>query len=242
MQDFINWNAVDDPRAIMAQVLRVFSLDFECCLPAIVRSYNRKSNTVTVQPAINQVSFDDQEIARLPATLPVFNPAGGGIGLNFPLQPGDTGYIIAGDRDNTLFLQNRAVSIPNTGELHRFKFGFFVPDQIKGFDISDDDDGALVIQTLDGTTKISIKGGAINIVSSAAASVQAKTATVNCSESAVLTTPAATLNGDGAINGNLTVSGNISCADAVAGSVSLKTHIHSGVTTGPGSSGPPVQQ
>lgn len=44
------------------------------------------------------------------------------------------------------------------------------------------------------------------------------------------------------ITGSLNVSGNITVTggDVVADGVSLKTHVHSGVTTGGGTSGPPV--
>lgn len=46
--------------------------------------------------------------------------------------------------------------------------------------------------------------------------------------------------GDFVVNGDITADNVTATGDVVAGTVSLKTHVHSGVTTGGGSSGPPV--
>lgn len=46
--------------------------------------------------------------------------------------------------------------------------------------------------------------------------------------------------GDFVVNGDITADNVEATGDVVAGTVSLKTHVHSGVTTGGGSSGPPV--
>lgn len=61
-------------------------------------------------------------------------------------------------------------------------------------------------------------------------------------EARALTIPSdMTFNGDLIIDGTLTVTGDvIATGDVVAGTVSLKNHTHSGVTTGAGISGPPV--
>lgn len=46
--------------------------------------------------------------------------------------------------------------------------------------------------------------------------------------------------GDFTVNGDITADNVTATGDVVAGTVSLKLHVHSGVTTGPGMSGPPV--
>jgi phage baseplate assembly protein V len=55
-------------------------------------------------------------------------------------------------------------------------------------------------------------------------------------------TPMAGVTGaDGKVQGDINISGSVNAdADVKAGTVSLKTHIHSGVTTGSGTSGQPV--
>lgn len=80
--------------------------------------------------------------------------------------------------------------------------------------------------------------GKINITAFTEANITAPVINLN---GAVAVTGAITVSGTitapggGAISGNLEVSG-----DVKAGTVSLKTHIHSGVTTGGGTSGPPT--
>lgn len=223
-----NYSAEDLNNPILAimQFVRNHDLDFECMLPAVVLDYDRATNIVTIQGAVNRIDTDGNSIPRVAMKVPCFNPCGNGIGINFPIKQGDTGWVIASDRDTSLFLKTLKSENPNTGKIHAFDFGFFIPDKIKGFQVAEDDAEALVIQTLDGTTKISIKDGQISVLS-------ANNINIQCSGKIVANAPeieitAETLhNGNLTFNGNLTVSGTItSNTDVVTGSVSLKSHIH----------------
>ena len=152
-----------DLQEIWANLLRNFALEQENNLPAIVKSYDRAKNLVTCQLAINKLDMDGESIERADIIVPCLNPCGNGLGINFPLQPGDTGWVIAADRDTTNFIDKRKVVDPNTALLHQHMFGVFIPDRIHDFAIDTDDDGALVLQNLDGTTRVSLKNNRVKI-------------------------------------------------------------------------------
>ena len=154
---FTNEILAGSPQEIFDNIMRNYGMAFECCIPASVVSYDRAKNLVTVQPAINRIDTDGNSVPRMEIKIPCFNPYGNGIGINFPLQPGETGHIIACDRDSTFFKQYLKPMNPNTGDLHKYCHGFFLPDTVHDFTIKPEDDGALVIESLSGDTRISIK-------------------------------------------------------------------------------------
>lgn len=223
-----NFNAANEQSlsGIMAEVLKNFGLSLENCIPAIVKSYDRSTNIVTVQPAINLTLTNGEFMERDSISLPVFNYGGNGIVINFPLAAGNTGWIVASDRDSALFRQGLTVANANTNRQHQYSFGFFIPDKIKGATISESDDGLMVIQTLDGTTKIALGDGIIKILSSA-------DVTVDCAN-LTITSP------NVKINGELSVTGQISSnTDVLSAGISGKSHTHGGVQGGSGNTGAP---
>lgn len=191
---------------VLEEVLKNYSLGLENCLPAVVVSYDRAANTVVVTPAIKTVSTDGQSTPRANITLPVHVFGGGGIVISAPLKAGDTGWIIAGDRDITLFKQSLKVSNPNTYRTHKLAFGFFIPDKIKGFTVSGEDSGAFLIQTLDGSTKISLSDGLINITTGG---------------NLTITAPSCKITGNVEVEGDITATGEITGSE-----IPLSTHTH----------------
>ncbi len=186
-------------------------LNLQKVLPGIVQSYDRNTNRAIIQPAISAVASRGQKIQRPPLiNIPVFSMSGGGIVMSFPIQAGDTGWIIAADRDISIFKQNLAESSPNTYRKHQYTDAFFLPDKINDINISEDDAGAVVISTLDGSTKFTLKSGEIKLTGNTI------------------------ITGDTTITGTLTVSG-----DVMGAGISLSTHTHSGVEPGSGSTGGP---
>lgn len=198
---------------ILEEVLKNYSLNLENVLPAVVVSHDRATNTVVVTPAINMIGTDGEPIQRANLTLPVHVFGGGGIVISAPLQSGDTGWIIASDRDITLFKQSLKVSNPNTYRTHKFAFGFFVPDKIKGFTVQSGDDSAFLIQTLDGSTRIALSDGLVKI--NTGGNIQAE-----CS-SLTITASSCKITGETEITGNLTVSGEVT-----GNGIALSTHTH----------------
>ena len=203
---------------ILSEILKNFGYTLENSIPAVVKSYNRNTNVAVVQPAINNITTGNEVLPYDTMSLPVFNYGAGDIVINFPLKEGNTGWIVACDKDSSLFLQSLKVSNPNTFIRHKFSFGFFIPDKVHGASISQADDGLLVIQTLDGKTKICLGENYINVVSEENIDVTTKdTLTinadhiiVNASSDLTITTPNTTITSDIDITGDITEAGDIS--------------------------------
>lgn len=149
-------NAVDLP-GLMEFLFRAFSMQLEFCMPAVVVQYDRNSNIVQCQGALNMKKVDGSSQERQIIKLPCFNPYGLHVGINFPLSPGDTGWIIAADRDSAFFKQMLSKVDPQSADVHQYAFGYFVPDKVKDMTILPEDTGALVIGALDGSTKIHVR-------------------------------------------------------------------------------------
>ena len=187
------------------------NLELESCLPAFIVSYDRAKNTAVVQPAISEVATSGQKINRDKLyNIPVLTLSGGGYFMNFPLQPGDTGWIVANDRDISLFKQNLQESAPNTYQKHRFSDAFFIPDKIKNFTVSGDDLSGLVISNLSGDNKIVLNGSNLNITSGAVKVVGETTfASQVTAQSDVIMQKDVTINQNLTVDQNATVTQNL---------------------------------
>ena len=140
---------------------------FDVCIPAIVKEYNRKENVVTVVPAINEWTATDEYIERAEIKVPVFSFSGGGFMINFPLVVGDTGWLLACDRDISLFKQQLTQINPNTARTHCIEDSFFFPDKVNKFNIDKGDENNFVVQSLTRNLKLSFSKDAIKIYAGA---------------------------------------------------------------------------
>ena len=175
------------------------SMGIECAIPGIVVSYDRNTNRAVVKPAITGIASQGQKVSKEPLiNIPVFCMSGGGIVMSFPVQAGDKGWLVANDRNISIFKQNLEESAPNDYRKHNFLDAFFLPDKINDINFSQDDNGCFVIQTLSGTTKITLKEGVIT-----------------------LTSPNVVINGDTLINGSLTVT-----TETTTNGIPFTTHVH----------------
>jgi hypothetical protein len=159
-------------------------------LPAQVIQYDRASNRVGVQLLINLLTTDGTQVPRPQlSSIPVFIFGGGGFRISFPLNTGDKGWVLANDRDISLFLQSYSASAPNSGRIKSFSDGIFFPDVMNGLGtISGEDANNLVIQSTDGTVTISLSDD---------------TVTINAPVAINMTTPVL------AVTGNITATGSI---------------------------------
>src|SRR5271170_3777139 len=133
-------------------------------LPAQVIAYDRTANRAQVQPLITLINTNGEQVPRAQiASIPVLILGGGGFMLNFNLNPGDLGWIFANDRDISGFLQTYAQSSPNTVRKNSFADAIFIPDIMRGYTIADEDAGNTVLQSIDGTVKISLGTGKIKL-------------------------------------------------------------------------------
>ncbi len=146
-----------DMAGVLRGVLGKFINGIDDMLPAKVISYDRDTNRAKVQPMIALLTTDSKNVSRnFISSVPVFNLGGGSVVMLFDLKPGDLGWIKATDRDIADFLKTYKESTPSTLRVHSFDTGIFFPDVMTGYDINEDDEGAAVIQTLDGAVRISL--------------------------------------------------------------------------------------
>lgn len=229
-----NYNASNQSSmsGILEEVLKNYSLNLENCMPAVVVSHDRTNNTVIVTPAINMITTDGEPMQRANITLPVHIFGGGGIIISTPLKEGDAGWIVACDRDITLFKQSLKVSNPNTYRTHKLSFGFFIPDKVKGFTVQSGDSNAFLIQTLDGSTRIALSDGLVKIKTGGDVVAECTNLTITASNCKI--TAMTDIIGDTTITGNLSVSGAIvgtGVKDILnPAGVTLATHTHGSPT------------
>ena len=139
------------------EVLKKFLQGVDDCLPAKVVAYDRTNNVATVKPMINVLATDGTSVERAQiAEVPVLAMGGGGFVLSFPIEPGDLGWISASDRDISLYIQGLTESPPNTWRLHSFEDGLFIPDKLRDFTIDGEDSSAVVLQSTDSLTRLSL--------------------------------------------------------------------------------------
>ena len=136
------------------------SIGIQNVIPAIVQSYDKATNRAVVKPAITGVASQGQKVPKEPyIDIPVLNISGGGFVISFPIKAGDTGWLIACDRNISIFKQNLEESAPNDIRKHKFEDSFFIPDKINNIGVSNPN--AFIIS--DGTTSISLSTGAVGI-------------------------------------------------------------------------------
>lgn len=144
--------------------LQKFMQSMDGMMPAQVIKYDRTTNRVQVQLLITMITTQGLQVSRPQiASIPVMIFGGGGYFLSFNLNTGDLGWVLANDRDISLFLQNYRESPPNTFRINNFSDGVFIPDIMKGYNISSDDQSNAVFQNLDGTIKISLQPDRIKL-------------------------------------------------------------------------------
>ena len=128
------------------------------------------------------------EVSKEPlSNIPVLTLCGGGIVLSFPVKAGDTGWLIAADRNISIFKQNLVESAPNDYRKHQYEDSFFIPDKINDINITDAD--TFYIQTLTGLTSFNFKENLMNLISQV-----------------INLTGTTTITGNTSVIGNLTVS------------------------------------
>jgi hypothetical protein len=193
-------------------------------LPARVVSYNRQQNRATVQPLISIISTSGQRIGRAPiAAVPVLALGGGNFFVNFPLGPGDDGWIEASDRDISLYLQSAQMSPPNDSRIHSFEHGRFVPDVFDKFSFTPDA-GAMVISSLDGSTRLVMSAGKITLIAS---DIEIQSTTLNITNSGVMTINTGTYNQNTTSGAGSTTTGKTTLPDnTTIGGTAWRGHNH----------------
>lgn len=205
---------------VITQALRGFELKLEHCLPATVISYDRVANVASLQPNIQMVATDGTLVGRAPlASIPVIALGGGGFNITFPLVAGSKGWIHAGDRDISLYLQSGGMTPPNTQHAHTFSAGHFVPDVLANYVLNGEDANNMVIQNTAGNVRIAIWPDQIKLTVDGSSLVLNSTGVV--------------------VTGTLTATGAITGGFGTGDQVNLLTHKHPTAGTGSPSSPTP---
>lgn len=206
----------DSMLGAVRMLYKKLQMDIDGMLPAKVIKYDRANNRVQVQILIMMLTTDGQKVSRSQvASVPVLVLGGGGLMINFPLNPGDLGWIMANDRDISLFLQSYEEAPPNTVRQFSFSDALFVPDVMHDYVIDPlTDSSALVIGTTDGTIKISVSPAGVVITSPTVTFAGEVLANGGLSVSGVGATPV-NLTGNFLLTGLLAVVGNITASGTI---------------------------
>ena len=244
---------------MMREVFNKFLQGVDGCLPATVQSYDRVSNIATVRPLVSVVAASGESVPRAAvASVPVLALGSGEFFINFPLKPGDLGWIIANDRDISLYKQGLAESRPNTLRKHSFEDGLFVPDILRNYTIDAEDlDANLVVQHKDGKVRVAVWEKQVKITADKTF-MRIKDdgmIEVEAPKGILFDTPQVEFTGTfitgtvrkyGQQGGGSTMDGSLhttqdikSDTDVQAQSVSLYDHVHTGVTPGDGNTADP---
>lgn len=134
-------------------------------MPVEVVSYNRATNRATVKHLVQMRGSDGEKVDRAQiASIRVMQPGNGAYSMSLPIKPGDKGWILAGDRDISLFQQDvDKVDAPNTDRMHSFQDGLFMPDAMKMGDAPAGEGDRVVIGANGGSAFISFDEAGVYI-------------------------------------------------------------------------------
>ena len=165
--------------------LRVFAQKFQTCIPAVVKSVESR-DTVVVSPAVLLTDSDGLPVKWSDITTTILTPFGGGMFLSMPVAVGDTGWLVGADFDTNKFKDGKKPAQQTVFSTHKYQYGFFVPDAINGYTVSEDDSGAWVLSTLDGKTKIVLKDKKIELTTDEDLKINAKNVIIDGSSSVMI--------------------------------------------------------
>ena len=143
-------------------MFRLHDIKRECVMPAKVEKYDRYTRLATIKPLVQKfkttqdgkVFWDRDSYEEIPVVFPFH----GGFTIDFPVNEGDQGYLIAIDRPwDEIFdtIQEKGnkwdgkPSKPDDESLATFEQGVFIPSNYGRILIDDKDEGNLVIARVD---------------------------------------------------------------------------------------------
>jgi hypothetical protein len=173
------------------------------------------TGTVDVLPLVNQIDANGFPVPHGTVYgIPFFRLQGGKWAVILDPAVNDVGYVLCADRDSSNVAKNPGQQV-NPGSRRRLNIadGIYVGGLLNAVP------AATLWLKPDGTLKVSDSGGNV----------------IDTSSGSWVFTGNVEFKNNVMVDGSLNVSG-----DTVSDGVDLKTHIHSGVTTGGGDTGPPV--
>lgn len=216
---FSQWSGNTDYHALEF-IVRMLMGQAATATPVLVKAVNIAEDgagTVDVQPMVAQVNGDGETTEHGTVFgLPYFRLQGGLNAVRVDPAVGDIGLAVIASRDITVVKSTAAPGPPGS---------------FRQFDLAD---GIYM-------------GGLLNAAPTQVVYFAPDGIEVTSPTRVTVTSPAIALDGDVTVSGTLDVDGAVTggdtavFADTVIGDgVNLSTHVHSGVTTGGGTSGPPA--
>jgi len=194
---------VGNPEAFFSAFEDKVHSSLRVMIPVMVLAYERKTHNLWVQPLIALTDSVGRPITSgaLPCTA-IRNYSGKYL-IDVPIARGDTGWLIAADRDTSKVKEdydaNNAKLSPResgNGNSHQYEYGFFIPDKWFGtsgkdankntINLTDDDiaENRMVIQSGDATQRISIGQTDIKVYATDTTVNVENNATVNVGDTA----------------------------------------------------------
>lgn len=215
-------------------------------IPGYIVSFDATKVTAVVQPGIRgQVLKSDGsvELVNMPLLLdvPVMFPRGGGCTLTFPVKANDECLVIFSSRSIDAWWQSGGIQAPSAARTHSLADGFaIVGPMSQAHKISAISTTKVQLRADDGNTYIELDptGQIVNVKAPGGMTIDSPNVhfTGNILNDGYISTESNLF-----IDGDVTVDGTLTATvDVVGGGKHLKTHTHSGVQTGGGTSGPPV--
>lgn len=205
--------------AMWKEILRQALTDLRVSIPAIVQSFDAATQCVAVKPAIREVvrtptGPENTEIAPI-YNVPLCFPSAGGFSLTLPVQAGDEGLLVFCDMCIDLWWSRGGIQ--NQFERRRHDVsdcGFYPGGRSQPRVLTAYSADSAQLRSDDGAAYVEVAAGhVVNVVAPGG------------------------LN----ITGPVMVMGTVMASGEVIGNgVALSTHIHGGVTTGGGDTGPPL--
>ena len=204
----LDTTALEDPQGFFNSIIDRCAENVRVSIPCRIERYDRVNHIADLRVLFNWQMADGSIInGCVLKNITIRRLLAGGFLIDFPILEGDTGWLFACDRDAYDSKKESAPRLPTTPLVDSYGSGFWIPDQW-GSDsklgISGVDDGRLVIQSKDGTQKISVGNQDITI-----------TGTVN-------------INGTLNVSELITANGDLKNADGT----SFTTHTHPTAGTG----------
>lgn len=219
----LNQTALENPQEFFDCVVDRCKERINVMLPCCIEKYDRSKHIADLRILFNWKMADGSVVdGCVLYDITIRRLLAGGFLIDFPIAVGDTGWIFACDRDAYDSKVESKPRLPPTPYCNSFASGFWIPDQW-GSDtklgISGVDSNRLVIQSKDGTQKISVGTSDIHITAT----------TLNVTGNVVI-------NGNTQMNGTLNTSGLITAQSDIqnggSGGITLATHVHTSSQAG----------
>lgn len=215
----------DSPEIAARSIGEGVKAELWVAMPGILAAVDLGKMTCSVQPSIKarvQNPALEWSWVTMPLLVdcPIVFPSGGGATLTFPLKVGDECLVIFADRCIDAWWQSGGIQQQIDYRMHSLSDGFVIPGPhsqprvVAGISAS-----AVELRLDDASAKVSID-------------VSSKAVSITSPSSISLNAPTVTINGNSVVTGTSNLQGNTT----IQGKTFL-THAHTGVATGPGTSG-----